>query len=554
MDQVQTFLIQLEHLYGTKAFLDAAQFLALSEAAFSQDPEKRTVLALLIQKGAAQYLLNWKATDEGPGKATAEQIRDSLVIKLIDAKLASKNDCYWAVSVLLSIIGGRADLYPSKSSSTQLHTESAIPFVPLIADTHEEPASNKDTSNYGPKEHSGSFEVDRSKLGAKVRPDLAARMRPISKDIGNQEEGAAIEVSQKKAGFRTKAILLMALVGVSASYIYWPKANRVSRDAESNISSRKVETSFKPESPIYRKFFDAVKQQKYDEAINIVRPYADKGDTEALFRLAEMYYKGQGTAIDREAAIDLLRKAAGEGHQDATKVLQQIDVANKAPDSDAVVAVETNIRRTPDQAAPRLSELSNRVVGMIDVKEEVRRIARMGGVRLKDLQIDGSEYSISRVAWVVATTENNQRYCSIRISRSYAEKWLTPSAPVTAFDSLRQRVILAHELAHCVDWYATGYMGWLTYGREVSLPRGLVPADVPLRWREEFADLYAIRLLKLTYGEEVAKDGAQLIAQERRHISHAHYSHSWVPVERGDPLSIANPVDAHMIIVKYWSQ
>lgn len=149
VDPIQTFLSKLVHLYGDKAFLDEDQFLQLSEAHFSQSPGKRKVLALLIQKGVPKYLLSWKGIDEGPTKASAEQVRDSLVIKLTDANLASKEALYWAVSALLSVLIGREDLYPATQDRGQPNNASADGSRPTVSHAPIENAYARNSPSSG---------------------------------------------------------------------------------------------------------------------------------------------------------------------------------------------------------------------------------------------------------------------------------------------------------------------------------------------------------------------------------------------------------------------
>jgi hypothetical protein len=107
------------------------------------------VLALLIQKGVPKYLLSWKGLDEGPTKASAEQLRDSLVIKLSDANLASKEALYWAVSALISVLIGREDLYPATQDRVQPSNASADSSRPKISHTPKERESARSSSFRG---------------------------------------------------------------------------------------------------------------------------------------------------------------------------------------------------------------------------------------------------------------------------------------------------------------------------------------------------------------------------------------------------------------------
>ncbi len=153
VDPVQTFLNQLVHLYGDKAFLDEAQFLKLSEAHFSQGPGKRKVLALLIQKGVPKYLMSWKGVDEGPTKASAEQVRDILVTKLFDANVASREALHWGVSALLSVIIDRDDLYPTLRELAQHNKTSADSSRPTNAYAERKRESLRSASSVEKGQH-----------------------------------------------------------------------------------------------------------------------------------------------------------------------------------------------------------------------------------------------------------------------------------------------------------------------------------------------------------------------------------------------------------------
>ena len=59
----------------------------------------------------------------------------------------------------------------------------------------------------------------------------------------------------------------------------------------------------------------------YDKAFPIYAKLAAAGNTEAQFRLGEMYWYGDGTAVDMRAATDWMQKAAARGHAGAVESL-----------------------------------------------------------------------------------------------------------------------------------------------------------------------------------------------------------------------------------------
>ncbi len=59
----------------------------------------------------------------------------------------------------------------------------------------------------------------------------------------------------------------------------------------------------------------------YDKALPLYAKLAEAGNTEAQFRLGEMYWYGDGTAVDIKAATMWMQKAAARGHAGATESL-----------------------------------------------------------------------------------------------------------------------------------------------------------------------------------------------------------------------------------------
>ncbi len=256
--------------------------------------------------------------------------------------------------------------------------------------------------------------------------------------------------------------------------------------------------------------------------------------------------------MDKPIAAPVSSAAMSSDLGKGALVAQAVNTA--VPSIEPHPTASMNSRNKADARPARLRELASSNVTMFDIKDEAYRIANMGGVRLLDIQFDADAKRATNVAWAMPTLERKERYCSIRIARAYGQDRLLSGEQVTAYESTRYKAILAHELSHCVDWYETGSMGWRTYGSGILQPRDLAPTDAPSRWKEEFADLYAIHLLKLAYGDDVAMDAAQIIAFERKGNNHPSYRHSWIPLERGNPLGINDPADANAIIVKYWTQ
>ena len=62
---------------------------------------------------------------------------------------------------------------------------------------------------------------------------------------------------------------------------------------------------------------EAYAKGNYEKAMHLWRPFADKGDAYAQFKLGLMYDKGWGVPEDYAAAVSWYRKAADQGDADA---------------------------------------------------------------------------------------------------------------------------------------------------------------------------------------------------------------------------------------------
>jgi hypothetical protein len=65
----------------------------------------------------------------------------------------------------------------------------------------------------------------------------------------------------------------------------------------------------------------ALRAKEYDKAFPIYTKLANAGNSEAQFRLGEMYWYGDGTAVDMSKSQTWLQKAAGSGHNGARETL-----------------------------------------------------------------------------------------------------------------------------------------------------------------------------------------------------------------------------------------
>ena len=61
----------------------------------------------------------------------------------------------------------------------------------------------------------------------------------------------------------------------------------------------------------------AIQQGNYEQAVRLLRPWAERGDAWAQYSLGVMYYRGRGVAQDDAQAREWLEKAAAQGNANA---------------------------------------------------------------------------------------------------------------------------------------------------------------------------------------------------------------------------------------------
>ena len=66
---------------------------------------------------------------------------------------------------------------------------------------------------------------------------------------------------------------------------------------------------------------DAWQRGDHAAAVSTWRPLAERGDAHAQFNLAQAYKLGRGVPVDMARAIDLYRRAAAQGHEEAGSLL-----------------------------------------------------------------------------------------------------------------------------------------------------------------------------------------------------------------------------------------
>ena len=67
-----------------------------------------------------------------------------------------------------------------------------------------------------------------------------------------------------------------------------------------------------------------IRLRDYSEAVNRLKPLAEKGEPEAQYRLAGLYRSGKGVSKDLDKATDLYHVSAQTGHADAQYAFAQI--------------------------------------------------------------------------------------------------------------------------------------------------------------------------------------------------------------------------------------
>jgi TPR repeat protein len=146
---------------------------------------------------------------------------------------------------------------------------------------------------------------------ARTLPRQAKAPKAVTEGISEPRHASTLRTPPKKSRFWIKAILLGTLLSICTGYLYWR------------------ETSFAPNSPASKQFWNAIDQQKYPEAIEIVRRHAARGNADAQYNLAVMNSHGHGTAVDHKTAYKLYRQAAAKGQPDAIEVVKRIDAEEK---------------------------------------------------------------------------------------------------------------------------------------------------------------------------------------------------------------------------------
>ena len=93
---------------------------------------------------------------------------------------------------------------------------------------------------------------------------------------------------------------------------------------------------------------EAYAKGNYEKAMHLWRPFADKGDAYAQFKLGLMYDQGWGVPEDYAAAVSWYRKAADQGYADAQYNLGFMYYAGRGVPQDYATAMSW-YRKAADQ-------------------------------------------------------------------------------------------------------------------------------------------------------------------------------------------------------------
>lgn len=217
--------------------------------------------------------------------------------------------------------------------------------------------------------------------------------------------------------------------------------------------------------------------------------------------------------------------------QRSDKTLVAIVPQKKLPDSSVESAQGFRLpptahhERRPGMSA-RLQVLMQTGERVFDLKEETYLMTNSTGIPLADIQFNDQDKpetqlfdstKVNAAAFALLRFNNGRRVCSVRVIRPTSDEHYSPRSLTTAFQNIARRATIAHELAHCADWYETGLSGWSMYRQQIAPPAdGLAVPDQPKRSSVEFADIYAIRILRQTYGDTLAQDAVEYKIHARR--------------------------------------
>jgi hypothetical protein len=115
----------------------------------------------------------------------------------------------------------------------------------------------------------------------------------------------------------------------------------------------------------------ALRAKEYDKALPIYTRLANAGDAEAQFRLGEMYWYGDGTAVDMAKSHAWLQKAAAAGHGGAKETLA---ILQQREQRAADIAFWTSGYKGDDLISGKYACPTPKIPAVSKTNEEIKRI------------------------------------------------------------------------------------------------------------------------------------------------------------------------------------
>lgn len=115
----------------------------------------------------------------------------------------------------------------------------------------------------------------------------------------------------------------------------------------------------------------ALRAKEYDKALPIYTKLANAGNVEAQFRLGEMYWYGDGTAVDMAKSRAWLQKAAAAGHGGAKETLT---ILQQREQRAADIAFWTSGYKGEDLVSGKYACPTPKVPAVSKTNEEINRI------------------------------------------------------------------------------------------------------------------------------------------------------------------------------------
>lgn len=172
-------------------------------------------------------------------------------------------------------------------------------------------------------------------------------------------------------------------------------------------------------------------ENKFDEAAELYQKAADKGDSYAMWRLAYAYVNGDGVDWDKTKALELLKKAAKGGCEEAKYDLAIFNLGKtNEEDIDKGKAMLDNIVKTTNnstvlsQYAMQLffeedKEKAMKILNKIEDKKNPYYLESMGLVYINGT--DKIEIDVEKaIEYFTKAFENGNKSCANRLQNIYA--------------------------------------------------------------------------------------------------------------------------------------